>query len=70
MKKIDINKVLVVTFTNAAASEMRKRILEAIYKELDKDPNNKHLQKQITLLNLSNICNRFILLRNFKKQFF
>ena len=33
--KIDINRLLVVTFTNAAASEMRERVLEAIYKKLD-----------------------------------
>ncbi len=53
---VDIDKLLVVTFTNAAASEMRERVLEAIYKKLDEDPENKDLQKQIILLGKSNIC--------------
>lgn len=54
--KIDIDKMLVVTFTNAAAAEMRERILEAIYKRLEQEPFNTHLQKQITLLNKASIC--------------
>ena len=54
--KIDIDKILVVTFTKAAASEMRGRILDAIYKEIEKDNTNKHLQKQLTLLPKANIC--------------
>ena len=33
-EKMDIDKLLVVTFTNAAASEMRERILNAIYKKI------------------------------------
>lgn len=53
---IDIDKLLVVTFTNAAASEMRERVLEAIYKKLDEDPNNINLQRQINLLGKCNIC--------------
>ena len=54
--KIDIDKLLVVTFTNAAASEMRERVLEAIYKKLDEIPDDENLQKQIILLGKSNIC--------------
>ena len=53
---VDIDKLLVVTFTNAAASEMRERVLEAIYKKLDEEPENENLQKQIVLLGKSNIC--------------
>lgn len=53
--KIDIDKLLIVTFTSAAASEMRERILEAIYKKLEEDPANIDLQRQIVLLNKSNI---------------
>ena len=55
-EKIDIDKILVVTFTNAAASEMRQRILEAIYKKIDENPKDIHLQRQINLLNKSSIC--------------
>jgi ATP-dependent helicase/nuclease subunit A len=52
---IDIDKLLVVTFTSAAASEMRERIANAISKALEVNPNSKVLQKQLTLLNRSNI---------------
>ena len=54
--KVDIDKILVVTFTSAAASEMRERILDAIYKKLEEYPEDENLQKQINLLNKASIC--------------
>jgi len=53
---VDIDKLLVVTFTNAAASEMRERVLDAIYKKLEDEPENENLQKQLVLLGKANIC--------------
>ena len=53
---IDIDKLLVVTFTNAAASEMRERVLDAIYKKLDEEPDNMNLQRQVNLIARANIC--------------
>jgi len=47
---VDIDKLLVVTFTNAAATEMRERVLDAIYKKLEEEPDNLNLQKQIVLV--------------------
>ncbi len=52
---IDIDRLLVVTFTSAAASEMRERIAAAITKELERNPSSKNLQKQLTLLSRANI---------------
>lgn len=52
---VDIDKLLVVTFTSAAASEMRERIASAITKALEKSPNSRNLQKQLTLLSRANI---------------
>ena len=54
-ENVDIDKILVVTFTNAAASEMRERILEAIYKKMEEFPDNKNLQRQIILINKASI---------------
>ena len=47
---VDIDRLLVVTFTKAAAAEMRGRIGDAIEARLAKEPDNLHLQKQFTLL--------------------
>ena len=55
-EKIDIDRLLVVTFTNAAASEMRERVLKAIYKKIDENPEDERLQRQVTLLNKASIC--------------
>lgn len=52
---VDIDKLLVVTFTNAAASEMRERIAAAIIDRLEKEPNSQKLQRQLTLLPKANI---------------
>lgn len=49
----DIDRLLVVTFTNAAAAEMRERISAALNDRLAKEPENEHLQRQVTLLYLS-----------------
>lgn len=35
---------------------MRERVLNAIYKKLDEEPENENLQRQITLLNMASIC--------------
>ena len=50
--KVDIDKMLIVTFTNAAASEMKERIRARLYDEVNTNPS---LQKQILYLNRSSI---------------
>jgi ATP-dependent helicase/nuclease subunit A len=52
---VDIDKLLVVTFTNLAASEMRERIYKAITKRIKENPQNKSLKKQLLLMPSSNI---------------
>lgn len=52
---LDIDHLLVVTFTNAAAAEMRERIGKAIDVKLMKEPENSHLQKQLSLLQSAQI---------------
>ncbi|HHX55918.1 MAG TPA: UvrD-helicase domain-containing protein, partial [Clostridiales bacterium] len=52
---IDIDKLLIVTFTNAAAAEMRERIAQAIEKKISHEPENLHLQKQMMLIHNAQI---------------
>lgn len=47
---VDIDELLVLTFTSAAASEMRERVGIAIQKRVEEDPDNEHLQRQLVLL--------------------
>lgn len=52
---VDIDRLLVVTFTKAAASEMRERISKAIEKKVEEHPGSAHLQRQLTLLHHADI---------------
>ena len=55
-KPVDISRLLVVTFTDAAALEMRERILKALNEKYEANQANKHLAKQIMLISKASIC--------------
>lgn len=53
---LDIDRMLIVTFTSAAAGEMRERISEALFREMEKqEGNEKALRRQLNLLNRASI---------------
>lgn len=52
---IDVDRLLIVTFTEAAAAEMKERIRTAIEKALETDPDNEHLKQQATLIHNARI---------------
>ncbi|MGN0350041.1 MAG: helicase-exonuclease AddAB subunit AddA [Roseburia sp.] len=52
---VDIDRLLIVTFTNAAAAEMRERIGAAIEKALEEKPEDEHLLRQMTLIHNAQI---------------
>lgn len=49
-KPLDVDAMLVATFTKAAAAEMKERIRHALDAALEKTPDSKHLQRQLALL--------------------
>ena len=53
---VDIDRMLIVTFTRAAAAELRQRISAALSDALSNDPSNKHLAEQLIKISSANIC--------------
>ena len=52
---IDVDQLLVVTFTNAAAAEMRHRMAGALEEAIADNPSSAHLRRQLNLLNKAQI---------------
>lgn len=52
---VDIDRMLIVTFTKAAAAEMRERVGRAIERRLEREPDNRNLQRQYTLVHHAQI---------------
>ncbi len=46
-ENMDIDRFLVVTFTEAAAGEMKEKITSALYAKLAQNPDDKHIQRQL-----------------------
>lgn len=53
---VDVDKLLIVTFTNPAAAEMKSRISAKLQEKLRENLNDTHIQKQISLLPSAKIC--------------
>ncbi len=54
-RPMDVDRLLIVTFTEAAASEMKERIRMAVEKALEERPGDVHLQRQATLIHSAHI---------------
>lgn len=54
-KPVDIDRLLIVTFTSAAAAQMRERISKAVSQRLEENPESEHLQKQASLIHNAQI---------------
>ncbi len=63
---IDLDRFLVMTFTESAAAEMKERLVRELYDRLDKDPGNTRLKRQVRMVAHAEIstihafCNRLI----------
>lgn len=67
---VDIDSLLIVTFTNAAAAEMRYRISKSLNKCIKENPNEPFYRKQLSLLPNAKICTIDAFCTNLVKEHF
>lgn len=66
---IDVDELLVVTFTNAAAAEMRHRMAEALEEAIAENPESVHLRRQLNLLNKAQVSTLHSFCQNVVRQY-
>lgn len=66
---IDVDELLVVTFTNASAAEMRHRMAEALEEAIAERPGSVHLRRQLNLLNKAQISTLHSFCLNIVRQY-
>lgn len=67
---VDIDRLLIVTFTDAAAGEMRERISRAIEKKRQEEPENTHLERQASLVHNAQITTIHSFCMNILRNYF
>ncbi len=67
---LDMERLLVVTFTEAAAAEMRQRIRDALENKLGQEPENRRLQQQLERLPLASISTIHAFCSRMLRQYF
>lgn len=55
-KRCGADRLLILTYTNAAAAQMRRRIANALRDKLAKNPENDYIRRQLSLLPAAKIC--------------
>lgn len=66
----DLDRLLIVTFTNAAAAEMRHRIGEALENKIAEKPESLHLKRQLNLLQKANISTLHSFCMNIVREYY
>ena len=67
---IDVDHLLVVTFTKAAAGEMKERIMAALDEKVREFPGNQHFVKQLSLIHKAQITTIHSFCMNLIRDYF
>lgn len=67
---VDVDRLLVVTFTNAAAAEMRDRVAAALVQALNACPHSAHVERQLALLQRASITTLHAFCLDLLRQYF
>ena len=67
---VSVDEIVSLTFTDAAAAEMKNRLMASLLKAYEEDPNNEYLYEQITLIPSANISTIHSFCLNLLKDYY